>query len=75
MQQVCNQCAGKGKCLFSNGPRVNQNPPSTEVKQEDSRLKKFSFFFFFFSLSLVSLFPELALNNYITLLHSVLIKK
>ena len=74
MQQVCNQCAGQGKCLFSNGPRVNQNPPSTEVKQEDSRLKKFSFSFFF-SLSLVSLSPELALNNYITLLHSVLIKK
>lgn len=74
MQQVCNQCAGKGKCLFSNGPRVNQNPASTKVKQEDSRLKKFSFSFFF-SLSLVFLSLELALNNYITLLHSVLIKK
>ncbi|KAB0341762.1 hypothetical protein FD754_018688 [Muntiacus muntjak] len=30
---------------------MNQNPPSTEVKQEDSRLKKFSFSFFFFPLS------------------------
>lgn len=74
MQQVCNQRAGKGKCLFPNGPRVNQNPSSTKVKWERVKVKKVFLLFLFFSLSLVSPSPELALNNYITLLHSVLIK-